>query len=76
MKQYIIDTAEKININNNDYYLRFRSQNSSNPIVLFLHGGCGAANRPFIMKWNSELAEYWLTDIVCINKIYGGYKYA
>lgn len=50
MKKYLIDSAEKVNINNNDYYLRFRSQNSSNPVVLFLHGGCGAADRPFIMK--------------------------
>lgn len=57
MKKYLIDTAEKISINNNDYYLRFRSQNSSNPVVLFLHGGCGAADRPFIMKWNSQLAD-------------------
>lgn len=58
MMKYLIDSAEKVNINSNDYYLRFRSQNSSNPVVLFLHGGCGAADRPFIMKWNSELAEY------------------
>ncbi len=58
MRKYLIDSAEKVNINNNDYYLRFRSQNSSNPVVLFLHGGCGAADRPFVMKWNSELAEY------------------
>ena len=58
MRKYLIDSAEKVNINNNDYYLRFRSQNSSNPVVLFLHGGCGAADRPFIMKWNSELAEH------------------
>ena len=58
MKKYLIDSAEKVNINNNDYYLRFRSQNFYAPVVLFLHGGCGAADRPFIMKWNSELAEY------------------
>ena len=58
MINYLIDTSEKINIDSNDYYLRFRSQNLSNPVVLFLHGGCGAADRPFIMKWNSELADY------------------
>lgn len=57
MKKYLIDTAEKIDINGQSYYLRFRSQDASNPVVLFLHGGCGAADRPFIMKWNSPLAE-------------------
>ncbi len=57
MKKYLLDTSEKVNINNNNYYLRFRSQDTSNPVVLFLHGGCGAADRPFIMKWNSKIAE-------------------
>lgn len=54
---YLIDTSEKINVNKNDYYIRIRSQNKENPVVLFLHGGCGAADRPFIMKWQSPLAD-------------------
>ncbi len=57
MKKYLIDTSEKVMINGSEYYLRIRSQNALNPVVLFLHGGCGAADRPFIMKWNSPLAE-------------------
>ncbi len=57
MSNYLLDISEKVSINNNDYYLRFRSNDISNPVVLFLHGGCGAADRPFIMKWNSQLAE-------------------
>lgn len=57
MKKYFIDTAEKIAVNGQAYYIRIRSQDASNPVVLFLHGGCGAADRPFIMKWNSPLSE-------------------
>lgn len=55
---YAIDEAEKIQYNDNSYYLRIRTKNISNPVVLFLHGGCGAADRAFIMKWNSELAGF------------------
>ncbi len=58
MGKYVLDTKEKITINQNDYFLRFRSQNLSNPVVLFLHGGCGAADRAFIMKWQSPLAKF------------------
>lgn len=57
MENYLIDTAEKITANGQTYYIRIRSQDASNPVVLFLHGGCGAADRPFIMKWNSPLAK-------------------
>lgn len=56
--KYLIDTSEKVSVNGSNYFLRIRSQDISNPVVLFLHGGCGAADRPFIMKWNSPLAEY------------------
>lgn len=55
--KYLIDTSEKVSVNGSEYFLRIRSKDASNPVVLFLHGGCGAADRPFIMKWNSPLAE-------------------
>lgn len=54
---YKYDSAETVYIDGTDYCLRIRSQDISNPVVLFLHGGCGAADRPFIMKWNSSLSE-------------------
>ena len=57
MSDYVIDSAEKINCNGDDYYIRIRTENTENPVVLFLHGGCGAADRAFIMKWNSPLAK-------------------
>ena len=57
MNSYVLDTKEKIVANGESYYLRIRTQNTSHPVVLFLHGGCGAADRAFIMKWNSPLAK-------------------
>lgn len=70
---YKFDSAEKVHIIDNDYYLRFRSQNISNPVVLFLHGGCGAADRPFIMNWNSALAEH--CTMVCWDQRGAGLAY-
>ena len=70
---YKYDSSEKVHIDDTDYYLRFRSQNTSNPVVLFLHGGCGAADRPFIMNWNSELAEY--CTMVCWDQRGAGLAY-
>ncbi len=58
MSEYVIDESQKVHINSSDYYLRIRSCNADNPVVLFLHGGCGAANRPFIIKWQSPLARF------------------
>lgn len=57
MSKYVLDTSEIVNCNSNYYYLRIRTENLLNPVVLFLHGGCGAADRPFIMKWQSPLAS-------------------
>lgn len=56
MSKYVLDTSEIVNCNSY-YYLRIRTENLLNPVVLFLHGGCGAADRPFIMKWQSPLAS-------------------
>lgn len=57
MSKYAIDTSEIVKYNHNNYYLRIRTENVLNPVVLFLHGGCGAADRAFIMKWQSPLAS-------------------
>jgi len=70
---YKYDLTEKIDIVDTNYYLRFRSQDISNPVVLFLHGGCGAADRPFIMKWQSSLSEY--CTIVCWDQRGAGVAY-
>lgn len=70
---YKYDSSEKICIDNTNYYLRFRSQDIFNPVVLFLHGGCGAADRPFIMNWNSALAEH--CTMVCWDQRGAGLAY-
>lgn len=70
---YKYDSSEKVCIDDTNYYLRFRSQDIFNPVVLFLHGGCGAADRPFIMNWNSVLAEH--CTMVCWDQRGAGLAY-
>lgn len=55
--EYAIDRAEKIEFEGNNYYIRVKSANESNPVVLFLHGGCGSPDRAQIMKFQSPLAD-------------------
>ena len=57
MKKYKIDAAEAIRYNNETYYLRIRSNDENNPVVLFLHGGAGSPDRAFVMKYQSPLAD-------------------
>lgn len=54
---YAIDTSEKVSYNGNDYFLRIRTENADNPVVLFLHGGCGSPDRAQVMKFQSPLAD-------------------
>lgn len=43
--KFIIDKSEIIEFKLNKYFLRIRTCNESNPVVLFLHGGCGSPDR-------------------------------
>ncbi|MDE6302772.1 MAG: alpha/beta hydrolase [Clostridia bacterium] len=54
---YAIDKAEKVEYKNKTYYLRIRTCDKSNPVVLFLHGGCGSPDRAQVMKYQSPLAD-------------------
>lgn len=54
---YKIDCSKKISVKNNDYFIRIRTCNINNPVVLFLHGGCGSPDRAQIMKYQSPLAK-------------------
>ena len=54
---YAIDSSEKIEYKNNSYYLRIRTCDENNPVVLFLHGGCGSPDRAQVMKYQSPLAD-------------------
>lgn len=72
-KNYAIDTAEKINYNGFDYYLRIRTNDERNPVVLFLHGGCGSPDRAQVMKYQSPLAEKF--TLVCWDQRGAGIAY-
>ena len=55
--RYAIDVAEAITQDNKKYYLRIRTADITNPVVLFLHGGCGSPDRGQIMRYQSPLAD-------------------
>lgn len=55
--RYALDLKEKITFKGNDYFIRIRSVNENNPVVLFLHGGCGCPDRAHMIKYQSQLAD-------------------
>ncbi len=57
--KYEIDEKIKIRYCESDYYLRIRSCDASNPVVLFLHGGCGSPDRAQVIKYQSPLAKHF-----------------
>ena len=71
--EYIIDSSEKIEYKGNTYYLRIRTMNISNPVVLFLHGGCGSPDRAQVMKFQSPLADKF--TLVAWDQRGAGYAY-
>lgn len=70
---YLIDEKEKIQYDNYTYYLRIRSQNVENPVVLFLHGGCGSPDRAQVLKYQSTLSEKF--TLVCWDQRGSGLAY-
>ena len=54
---YAIDSSEKITYKNQAYHLRIRTCDINNPVVLFLHGGCGSPDRAQMIKFQSPLAD-------------------
>lgn len=54
---YRIDSSEVITYQGSAYYLRIRTADESNPVILFLHGGCGSPDRAQVIKYQSPLAE-------------------
>lgn len=54
---YALDAAEKIEFNKQNYYVRIRTTDTANPVVLFLHGGCGSPDRGQVIKYQSPLAD-------------------
>ena len=54
---YVLDEKICIEYNGNKYYLRIRSMDINNPVVLFLHGGPGCPDRAQTMHYQSPLAD-------------------
>ena len=55
--KYALDEKICINYNDNKYYLRIRTMDINNPVVLFLHGGPGTPDRAQTMHYQSPLAD-------------------
>ena len=55
--KYALDEKICINYNDNKYYLRIRTMDIDNPVVLFLHGGPGTPDRAQTMHYQSPLAD-------------------
>lgn len=70
---YTIDKAETIYFGPGKYFLRIRTCDESNPVVLFLHGGCGSPDRAQVMKYQSPLAERF--TLVAFDQRGAGYAY-
>lgn len=54
---FAIDNRETIDFRGNKYFLRIRTCNTDNPIVLFLHGGCGSPDRAQVMKYQTPISK-------------------
>lgn len=70
---YALDKSEIVSINSTKYYLRIRTCNTDNPVVLFLHGGCGSPDRAQVMKYQSPLATNF--TLVAFDQRGSGYAY-
>jgi len=55
--RFQLDASETICYGGETYHLRIRSNDESNPVVLFLHGGPGSPDRAWVMKHQSPLAD-------------------
>lgn len=57
-----IETLEKIRIGGIDQWIQIRGHNRENPIILFLHGGPGAAE----MGFSHMVQDAWEKHFVCV----------
>ena len=72
-KMTINNVIEYVNINNSKQNILTMSTNRDNPVLLIIHGGAGSPDRPLVLKYNSELAEYY--TVVCWDQRGSGLSY-
>ena len=54
-----ISEFQYLNINNSRQYVLIRGKDTSNPVLLFLHGGPGASATALLRKFNSDLENHF-----------------
>ncbi len=72
--QYALDTKEVIQIGGIQQYIRIRSCDLSNPVILFLHGGPGVCDRFWVIRDQSGLAD--CATLVCWDQRGAGLSYS
>jgi pimeloyl-ACP methyl ester carboxylesterase len=55
-----IASLEKISIGGLEQWVLIRGRSTHNPILLFLHGGPGAAEWPFVRHYNARLEDHFV----------------
>jgi proline iminopeptidase len=48
----------KLDINGTEQFILLRGRDATKPVMLFLHGGPGTPETPFIRKWNPGIEEH------------------
>lgn len=57
MDNYRCDYSEWVQVNGDRQNIRVRSQDESNPVILFVHGGPGVCDRHWVLKEQSGLSS-------------------
>lgn len=60
MNQKKISSCRKIKIGGVDQWLFLKGRSIDNPILLFLHGGPGCAEWPYVRKYNYQLEDHFI----------------
>lgn len=66
-------STEYVNINSSKQNILTMSTADSNPVLLIVHGGAGSPDRPLVLKYNCELANYY--NVVCWDQRGSGLSY-
>src|SRR5690606_625730 len=54
-----ISELKQVEINGTGHELMIRAQDKTNPVVIFVHGGPGVPEIPYVTKYSKELEKYF-----------------